>query len=82
MRDLESIRELSGPLADRVGDGDDLAAGVALKAGNVSQRCPITGAKNSNSNRQGSLSYVAGIGEVRWDEECARASSPAPHMTH
>jgi hypothetical protein len=51
----ESIGEFPRPLADRIGDGDDLAAVVALKAGNVSQRCPVTGAKNSNSNRQGSL---------------------------
>ena len=83
MRDLESIRELSRPLGDRVGDGDDLAAVVALKAGNMSQRCPVAGAKNSNSNRQGSLLRRGnqGVG-VRWDEECAWASFLALHMTH
>jgi len=82
MRDLESIRELSRPLADRIGDGDDLATIIALKAGNVSQRCPVTGAKNSNSNRQGSL-LRRGNREVRWEGPgmCAHAIPCATHDT-
>ena len=58
MRNLESIGELPGALADRIGYGDDLAAIVALKAGNVSQCGPVPGTKDSNSDRQGSLPRV------------------------
>src|SRR5439155_12469812 len=50
-RDLELARRFARTVDQRVGDGDNAAAGIAAVPGQVGRSCPRAGTKHADANK-------------------------------